>query len=170
MSPAQSVRHLPGSYHLNNPPTPSPQAHVRCQTAAEGGPGADSPTLGGLPLSSETLRFLENNRSRIKGLRRKAMQRNATHRVAMWEFQPVCPVIFGVARPDCRNKIDIHLPRIPCAHFSEEWYTIGSVRPEPGVSSTRPTKQDSASSRSDSSSAIQSRKYDQNGTRHCEVV
>jgi CspA family cold shock protein len=31
-----------------------------------------------------------------------------------------------------------------------------SVRTEPGVSSTRPTKQDSASGRSDSSSAIQS--------------
>jgi hypothetical protein len=27
----------------------------------------------------------------------------------MWEFQPVCPVIIGVAHPDCRNRIDIHL-------------------------------------------------------------
>jgi hypothetical protein len=35
---------------------------------------------------------------------------------------------------------------------------------------TRPSKQDSASGRSDSSSAIQSRKYDQNGTRYREVV
>ena len=36
-----------------------------------------------------------------------------------------------------------------------------SVRAEAGVSSTRPTKQDSASGRSDSSSAIQYRKHDQ---------
>jgi hypothetical protein len=80
-----------GSYHLDNSPHPPP------------------PTHGGFPLNSETLRFLENNRSRINGLRRKAMQRNATHRVAMWEFQPVCPVVFGVAGPDCQNMIDIHL-------------------------------------------------------------
>ena len=53
---------------------------------------------------------------------------------------------------------------------SEGCYTVLSVRAEPGVSSTRPTKQDSASGRSDSSSAIQSRKHEQNGTRYCEVV
>ena len=42
-----------------------------------------------------------------------------------------------------------------CAFFLAEWYTTGSVRNEPGVSSTRPTMEDSASVRSDSSSAIQ---------------
>jgi CspA family cold shock protein len=45
--------------------------------------------------------------------------------------------------------------------FEKQWYTALSVRVEPGVSSTRPTKQDSASGRSDSSSAIHSRKHDQ---------
>ena len=43
----------------------------------------------------------------------------------------------------------------------DRWYTVASVRTEPGVSSARPTKQDSASGRSDSSSAIQSRKHKQ---------
>ena len=47
------------------------------------------------------------------------------------------------------------------ALFGDQWYTRYSVRAEPGVCSTRPTKQDSASGRSDSSSAIQSRKHDQ---------
>jgi hypothetical protein len=42
-----------------------------------------------------------------------------------------------------------------CGFFAGECYTSASVRTEPGVSSTRPTKQDSASGRSDSSSAIQ---------------
>jgi CspA family cold shock protein len=45
--------------------------------------------------------------------------------------------------------------------FLKGCYTAFSVRAEAGVSSTRPTKQDSASGRSDSSSAIQFRKYDQ---------
>jgi CspA family cold shock protein len=45
--------------------------------------------------------------------------------------------------------------------FEAECYTMPSVRAEPGVSSTRPHKQDSASGRSDSSSAIQTRKHDQ---------
>jgi CspA family cold shock protein len=48
------------------------------------------------------------------------------------------------------------------AHFFEKgWYTTSSVRAEAGVSSTRPTKQDSASGRSDTSSAIQFRKHEQ---------
>jgi hypothetical protein len=54
--------------------------------------------------------------------------------------------------------------------YQEGWYTLDSVRAEAGVSSTRPTKQDSASGRSDNSSAIQYRKHEQNGTRYCEVV
>jgi CspA family cold shock protein len=45
--------------------------------------------------------------------------------------------------------------------FPEQWYTSASVRTERGSSSIRPNKQDSASGRSDSSSAIQSRKHDQ---------
>ena len=57
-----------------------------------------------------------------------------------------------------------------CALICEQCYTIASVRAEPGVSSARPTKQDSASGRLDSSSAIQSRKHEQNGTRNSEVV
>src|SRR5580698_1701583 len=51
--------------------------------------------------------------------------------------------------------------RILSLFFSDQCYTIASVRTEPGSSSTRPNKQDSASGRSDSSSAIQSRKHDQ---------
>jgi CspA family cold shock protein len=48
-----------------------------------------------------------------------------------------------------------------CTPICEQCYTIGSVRAEPGVCSTRPTKQDSASGRLDSSSAIQYRKHEQ---------
>jgi CspA family cold shock protein len=47
-----------------------------------------------------------------------------------------------------------------CTLFPEQWYTSASVRTEQS-SSTRPNQQDSASGRSDSSSAIQSRKHDQ---------
>jgi CspA family cold shock protein len=53
------------------------------------------------------------------------------------------------------------MPAIHVFEFAVEWYTVSSVRNEPGVSSTRPSKQDSASDRSDSSSAIQSRNYEE---------
>ena len=46
-------------------------------------------------------------------------------------------------------------PIIGWSFGRERWYTGISVRTEPGVCSTRPTKQGSASGRSDSSSAIQ---------------
>src|ERR1700675_4440154 len=45
-----------------------------------------------------------------------------------------------------------------------------ALEPNRACAVTRPTKKDSASGRSDSSSAIQSRKHEQNGTRYCEVV
>jgi len=73
------------------------------------------------------------------------MQRNATHRVAMWEFQPVCPVVFGVAGPDCQNMIDIHLRLIrpDSALYPRTVYVpllwkrrpkiLAQIRPRPGL-------------------------------------
>ena len=55
--------------------------------------------------------------------------------------------------------------------FSQRNGTLTSaLEPNRACAVARPTKQDSASGRSDSSSAIQSRKHESNGTRYCEVV
>ncbi len=63
------------------------------------------------------------------------------------------------------------LPSRNCARFFQSDVTLRSaLEPNRACAVARPTKQDSASGRSDSSSAIQFRKHDQNGTRYCEVV
>ena len=62
----------------------------------------------------------------------------------------------GTGRYTCAAHFPLCLQnRFIAGFLDEQCYTVISVR-RPGVSSTRPTKQDSASVRSDSSSAIQS--------------
>src|SRR5579862_249057 len=70
----------------------------------------------------------------------------------------------GISRMEDQRR------NILCYLFTSNGTLTSALEPNRACAVARPTKQDSASRRSDSSSAIQSRKHNRNGTRYCEVV